>query len=294
MLFVELIVRLVELIIASRKVIQTGVDEVIANLALVAQSGSGKSRILRQFAKYDGVMMVTNTSYDQIVKSILAKIRNKEVDLLAFPEFNKILARKESTMLSTLGILNPLIDEGIDGIEMPNLNISFKPPLKCAEILAVSTPIFNKYLQNWWEIGYAQRHLFETWSYTREQIEQICEYIEDQQHYEEKVFRKDFKKSEIHLDKKYAKVIRPLAFQLSEDLARYVDTVCGVRGIRSQRPKDEETIPFRYAKQLHLLLKANALIEGRDAVNFDDVRTLCDISEHMNLEFSPLRAGRKS
>jgi hypothetical protein len=288
MLFVERITRLVELVIVSPKVQQEIADAVIANLALVAQSGSGKSRILRMFSAYYGVLKITNTSYDQIVKSIFPRIEKKEVTTLLFPEFNKILARKEATMLSSLGILNPLIDEGIDSIEMPNVNIVFNPPLKCSEALAVSSDIFNKYLINWTEIGFAQRHLFESWCYTRKQINQICDYIEEQRHYKEKVFGKNFKKTEIYLDKKFAKVVRPLAFRLIEDLQSYVNKACMGSGAPLLYPKDQQPLPFRYLKQLHLLLKANALVEERDEVNFDDVRTLCDISKCMNLQFNRL------
>lgn len=289
MWYVDEIIELVELTLLSRYVTQDTDDEVMVNLMLVGAAGKGKSRIIRVFKNFPKFKLVTNTSYDQIVGSIIPQVDRGEVITLGYPEFNKILARKEATMLSTIAIQNAMIEEGIDCIEMPKTNIVFKPPLKANQISAITTDVYDRYFPNFWEIGFAQRHIHETWSYTQSQIDDICEKINNNEHLEAQLINHNAVKTRIDIELMYGRALLPVAKRMTSSLMNMAKQIYDGKGIPAYHRKDDEVIPFRYLKQLRLLCQASALERGNRSVDADDYARVRRLSEHMNFEFNLVR-----
>jgi len=259
------------------------------NLMLVGCSGKGKSRIIQLFSKFPKFKLVTNTSYDQIVSKIIPEIDRGEVITLGYPELNKLLSRKEATMLSTIAIQNSMMEEGIDCIEMPHANIKFVPALKANQICAITTDIFDKYFQNFWEIGYAQRHIFETWRYTEYQIDTMCERINRNEHLQQEMMNHNADVTRIDIEPMYGRALVPIAKRMTSSLMNMAKQIYKGRGIPEYHRKDDEVIPFRYLKQLRLLCQASALERGNRSVDADDYARIRRLSEHMNFEYNLVR-----
>lgn len=288
MLFVDDIIELVELTLLSRYVEQDTDDKQMVNLMLVGAAGKGKSRIIRLFSKFPKFKLVTNTSYDQIVKKLLPEIERGDVNTFGYPEFNKMLARKESTMASTLGIQNAVIEEGIDCIEMPYVNVKYDPPLKASQILAITTDVYDKYFQHFWEIGFAQRHIHETWGYTPEQINEICLNISSNEKAQDKLINHNAEMSRIDMDAMYGRALIPVANRMTKSMMDMANSIYAAKRIPKIHVKDDEVIPFRYLKQLRLLCQASALERDSKEVEFEDYKRVRRLSTHMNFDFNTL------
>ena len=288
MWYVDDIIELTELALISRYVEQDTDDPAMVNVIFVGSAGKGKSRIIKVFSKFPKLKLVTNTSYDQIASKIMPEIDKGEVLTLAFPEFNKILQRKESTMLSTIATLNSLVEEGYDCVEMPHQNVKYDPALKVNEILAITTDVYDKYFQNFWEIGFAQRHIHETWSYTQAQIDDICERIHRNEHLETKLINHNCKVTPIKMDSMFSRALTPLATTMTKSLMDMAKKIYEGKGIPNYHRKDSEVIPFRYLKQLRLLCQASALERGNREVDIEDYKRIKRLSTHMNFDFNVL------
>jgi predicted SnoaL-like aldol condensation-catalyzing enzyme len=282
-------IELAELTLLSRYVEQGTDDEVMVNVMFVGAPSKGKSRIIKLFSKFPKFKLVTNTSYDQIVSKIIPEIDRGDVITLGYPEFNKLLARKEATMLSTIAIQNSMIEEGIDCIEMPHANIKFDPALKANQICAITTDIYDKYFQNFWEIGFAQRHIHETWRYTQSQIDDICEKINNDEHLEDQLINHNASVTRIGIEPMYGRALLPIAKRMTSSLMNMAKQIYKGRGIPDYHRKDDEVIPFRYLKQLRLLCQASALERGNRSVDVEDYVRIRRLSEHMNFEFNLVR-----
>jgi predicted SnoaL-like aldol condensation-catalyzing enzyme len=286
MWYVDEVIELVELSLLSRYVEQCIDDKVMVNLMLVGAAGKGKSRIIKVFRNFPKFKLVTNTSYSEIVGSIIPQIDRGEVITLGYPEFNKILARKETTMLSTIAIQNAMIEEGIDCIEMPKTNIEFRPALKANQILAITTDVYDRYFQNFWEIGFAQRHIHETWRYTQSQIDDICERINNNEHLESQLINHNASMTRIEIEPMYGRALLPIAKRMTSSLMGMAKQIYEGKGIPEYHRKDDEVIPFRYLKQLRLLCQASALERGNRSVDDEDYDRVRRLSEHMNFDFN--------
>jgi predicted SnoaL-like aldol condensation-catalyzing enzyme len=284
--YVDDMIELALLTLLSRYVEQDTEDKVMVNLTFVGAAGKGKSRIIKLFSRFPKFKLVTNTSYDQIVGKIIPEIDRGDVLTLGYPEFNKLLARKESTMLSTIAIQNSLIEEGIDCIEMPHANIKFVPSLKANQIAAITTDIFDKYFQNFWEIGYAQRQIFETWRYTLEQIDDMCERVNRNEHLQQEMINHNAEVTRIDIEPMYGRALVPIAKRMTMSLKNMAKQIYKGKGIPEYHRKDDEVIPLRYLKQLRLLCQASALERGSSSVSIEDYERVRRLSRHMNFDFN--------
>ena len=207
---------------------------------------------------------------------------------MIFPEFNKIVGRKETTARNTVGLIQEICEEGVPNIELPYFVRSFNPPAK-ANVLIGLTPSFLKaHIIDWWGMGFAQRFIPVSWSYSNQQIHDILQYIEKQLHLKEKIYSNDFEEKEIAISERKAKKLENYALRICEDMTDYVERLCIDRRLLFNR-RTEKELPFRFQERLQRFLKAIALLNGRDRVHNRDIYEFKKLFEFMNLRFEDLR-----
>lgn len=244
-------------------------NEKAVNLLLIANPEAGKTELLKKFYQNKGVAVLTDVTAYSISRDLLHKIQNKEIRHIIIPDLIKVLSRKTSTVQNLITFLNSLIEEGIISIKTYAMNIEFQNPVNCGLITSITQEIFEDKRRNWGKIGFLSRCLPVSWSYTKEQVLEIYDYIYSEKYMHENVYVLKLPKTEkeIKIDKDYAKMLTPYVKELADSYKMY---------------------GFRYQKQFQVLAKANALMNKRDEVTEKDIIELQKILKFTNIKFNPL------
>ena len=267
LLYTEKPAKLIELAIASSFL----KGDKSVNVALIGDSGDGKTLMLRHYGKIDKVICVTDTTYYGITNKYLPLIERNEVNTLLFTDFIKIVERKTSTRQNMLTILNALIEEGITEIEMPNLSIKTKNPIRCGIVIAI-TPECFMHLTKIGYLTFLQRMLPVSYSYTEKQVSGIMDYIKRQFHLKEDFYKKTFKDKKITLDYKYTHGFKDTIQSLTDEYGRF----------------NMKIKPFRLQIMYQSLLKASALLRCDNKVTKKDEEILKDLLKYVTFKMPNL------
>jgi hypothetical protein len=287
MLYTERIERIAEVAIATQYV-KDEADSRPVNLMFVTLSGGGKSALLlEKFGAVQGVKALGDVTYDSIAKVYLDQIYRKEIRTLILAEFNKIIGRKATTARNTLGIINELGEEGVPSIDLPFFHRSWEPPVRCNILIGLTPSFLNAHLLDWWGYGFAQRYLFITWNYSKEQETKILRYVQKQLHLKKGLYSKALKEKKIELSERLARKLEDYSIRICEDMTDYVEKLCLSRRWKFDRELERE-LPFRTQMRLQKFLKAMALVNGRSKVTSFEIREFKLLFNFMNLRFIDL------
>jgi hypothetical protein len=177
--------------------------------------------------------------------------------------------------------MNALIEEGVYRIQ--TFYITIEDKVKIGLITSTTTQDFISKRSEWLSIGFINRMIPISYSYTEVDRIEILKKIANQQ-------IEDIKEEKLSV---IAKEIKPNP-EIFNELIPYAQTIDKEFSIPIEKkngtytktiPKPE---PFRRQKQLEILLMANALLNERDQVTQEDLEWFKSVARWINLDFNPL------
>jgi hypothetical protein len=138
-------------------------------------------------------------------------------------------------------------------------------------IMIPPDPFFDK-RHNWGRMGFC-RALPVTYKYKPSTQTEILSYIQNQEHLKEKTVKLKLPEHSrvIKLDPELAKQIEPFAKSLVDEYSKY-----------------QKVYGFRYQRQLQTLVKAIALLKGKDQVDEECLDELEELLNYINFEFNKI------
>lgn len=226
------------------------------SLLLIGDVGIGKTEIITNF-KSSRILFMTDLSYMGLLEELKDK---KDVTHIIIPDFIKITKKKRSTSDNLISLINAGTEEGIGNIHLQN----FKEDFKGKRIGIITSTTKSSYYGNkkaWSGIGFLDRFLICSYSYSDDTIEAIIKYIN-----EEKYLNKTIKEQ--------IKNLKKVSIKTKTTLNEKLNPLIHKR--------------FRSLKNLQALVKCNALLRGSNIVENSDVEEVTRLSKYINLEFNEI------
>ena len=267
MIGVNRISKLIELVLRTAYL----VGEKPVSLALVSdRPESGKTQMIKQFDKNKKIGFVTDATAFGIWRDFKDKLENNQVNHLLFPDFLTAISRQRATVDSLITTLNPLIEEGL-----AELHTGFLKPLKITSphpigiILAMIKAPFDKNKANWEGNGFLSRLLVCSYKYSDSTVKEIFISILNGEYRGESAINIKFPDSNIEVN---------CSIEHGAHIVSLMNRII---------TKDSEiaVYGFRMLKDMRRLAMANALIDGRDYVNSNDVEMVETLCFHLNEEY---------
>jgi hypothetical protein len=271
MLFVDNIRKIVKLGIASSYLKD---EETYLNILLVANPEAGKTSILLSFdfSKLKNVYTFTDMTKSSI-QTFIKKLNNpkEELKYVILPDLVSVFSHGKDTRRALVGLLNVAIEEGVREVSTYISGLvdikSLKEPVKFGLATGVTKQVLLNMARYWRGIGFISRLLPVSYDYTKEQIEEIREYIASSKEIFTKKEVLKLKPKSVECDKDYVLHFEPYINKLSIAQMLY---------------------GFRYTRQFRIMLKANALLRGSDKVTDKDVEEVERLMKWVNLDFNKL------
>lgn len=236
---------------------------------IVAEPEHGKTEILSSFEGVRGVMFILDiTAYGYTI--IFSRILTKEIRRLIFPDFSRILARSRKVVDGVVSMINAIVEDGINwAILTKNVQwmTNIKERIYAGVTIAITPDSLDFIRKKYKEMGFLSRILPFYYTYNSEDMEKIHESIKcrkSNEIYNQLKLPKE--EVEVSMSKHLADKLDPAVKLLTKVLSSYTG--------------------FRLRRQLQTLCKANALIDGRNEVNIEDVK---EILAFIPFFFNPIR-----
>jgi hypothetical protein len=246
------------------------------SLLIIAKPESGKTEALKKFIINKNVAYLSDVTAYGIQRDYLPKIEAGEVRHIIIPDLLKPLSRKESTVNSFITMLNSLIEEGISSMSTYATPgpVTFKKPVKCGLITAITSDEFKDHRHNWRKKGFLSRTIPFSYKYGMNTVTKVFNSILDLDYAKEHDIKLDIPKQDIaiKLNPKYARAILPSTATIAEA---------------------QQTYGFRLQKQFQALLQASALDRKRRAVNSSDVDRILHLMNWINFNENEIAPRRK-
>ena len=226
------------------------------SLLVVGDSGMGKTEIISGFDS-KRILFLTDLSYMGLLDELKA---NKDLTHIIIPDFIKITMKKRTTSSNLISLLNAVTEEGIGNIHLLHFKEDFKGK-KIGIITSTTKLSYNQNKKSWRGIGFMDRMLVCSYSYSDQTIDEIIKYIN-----EEKYLKKDTKEK--------LKMIKNVNITSKPILNEKLNPLIHKR--------------FRTLKSLQTLVKCNALLRGSKSVEQEDIDEITRLSKFLNLEFNEI------
>ncbi len=250
-----------------------------ASLLLIAKPESGKTSTVTKFYDLSFVYFTNEITAKALVDKVFKQVESKEKRFIVIPDILNCVRKSTYTREPLLQTLKSLVDEGVTNIQTPYKEYCFHTPIKAGLITAITrsdlyTDAHGRYslYSDLQRMGFLSRMIPFSYEYPIDKVVKIFRYIESGNAEESNVavpriqaFRKE-------------KLYQPsqMLFKDLEIISRKLATCSDSYGLRVQ-------------KNLQKLCYANALINGRDQVNSDDIEKVLYLGNWMNFDFNPLR-----
>jgi len=273
MLFVDDIVKIVRLGIASSYLKD---EKNYLNLMLLSYPEAGKSSILLHF-RFDKLKSVftftdlTKTKLEKLLKDFTGNPH--KIKYVIVPDFTRLKSHGRETEKGIIGLLNSGIEEGIREITSyyggsMHETIPFKEPV----FFGMASSMTRYYSEDrrrtkyWVGIGFLSRFLPVSFTYSKEQIKKIREYIQ--------VGNDLFDEPEkLKLKEMCVECPQELISQLDPYVDKLLNEAYAMFG-------------FRYTRQFRLMLKANALLRESNLVEQQDLDEVKKLMRYINLDYN--------
>ena len=236
------------------------------SMLLLANVGGGKTEILKKFNKNKGIAYVTDATAYGLTKEYLNEIEKGNIHHIMIPDLITPLSKQTATRQGFISFLNGLIEEGIADMHSYAVQFNTKKDLKCGLITALAKEDFDKNYYRWSNMGFLSRCIPVSYSYGTKEIKQIFDHISAEdtiKNTKEKV--KNIKKH-IKGNEEIHKKLYPI--------------------VNYAMNKSREKYGFRKLKQFKTLLKANAYLNERNAINMDDYNEIVRLLNYVNTEYN--------
>lgn len=261
---IEIIREAVELTLISARI----EGEQPGSLLITAEVEEGKTHLVSQYMSNSGVAYLADATAYGIVEEYLTEIRSGRIRHLIFPELIRPLERQKETASSFVAFLGELIEEGIKEIQTYNTRIRLPTPVKAGVIACIARGSLKDRIPHWNSTGFLSRFLAVSYSYGDETAEQVrTNIIEGKSSEPRNLVLPEQQK--VHVPEEIARGLASMAVGLAQGLYPPLHG-------------------FRMQKHLQRLAMASALRAGRDSVNKDDFVKIHEITNYINLDYTPL------
>jgi len=238
---------------------------------LVADSGTAKSKVLKQVNGNDGIHLTDSFSSQGLFQLMQADPTNK-IRFIVMPDLNPTLSRQQKTVTATVANLLTLTMDGtcrIDDGRQEKL-LQHKP---IGLLSGVTPDIFKTQSKRWFSLGLTRRIIPLFYEYTSETERKLLDIVS-----EGKITSSDFPPLKIELNGSHAphiahgesKVIEGLGIQFGVNLgmAKSKDSSGTVKWFV------RKIVPVSPVVILRTLAQANAIRYGRGRVSDADITFL--------------------
>jgi hypothetical protein len=226
------------------------------SLLVIGEAGIGKTEIITGFSS-PKILFLTDLSYMGLLKELK---ENKDLTHIIIPDFIKITQKKRSTADNLISLLNALTEDGVGKISLCNFNEDFQGR-KMGIITSTTKASFHQNKQAWNSIGFLDRFLVCSYSYSSETIDEIIKYINEEKYLSKKI-------------KEKVKITKKIDIRTKSSLNEKLNVLIHKR--------------FRTLKALQSLVKCNAILRGSDIVENIDIDEVSRLSKYLNLDFNPI------
>ncbi len=268
-----------------RLTLQTGYVkhcETPVNLLLIAKPEHAKTSAMAAF-KIKGTFTTNNITQAVIISKILPMIENEGLKHLIIPDLLNAIEKDYTTRQGFLNLVKTLIEEGITSLDTFNLrtNKVYSPPIKCGLITGTTSESYRGYYDEtekrwkggvkyeWKRIGLLSRFVPFSYEYELSKINRIFKCIENEELQKTPMPKQSIKRKMIEVQG------NPELFAQFEILSLKLGQEAGCYGLRMQR-------------NLQVLAKANAILNGRKEVIQNDIETVLRLGNWINDRFNPL------
>lgn len=237
------------------------------SVIIVALPESGKTETLMKFAKNKKIMILSDATAFGIRRDVIPAVRSGHLNHIIIPDLLKPLNRGRDAVNDFVTLLNSLTEEGVGNIATYNEIIEGNKELvTCGLLSSITADAMNDKRRNWGKLGFLSRSIIISYAYSKVSVEKILGYLQEQTYTKEK--------NDIILDLPNEKK----DILLSSERAKYISDKIII-------PAQKEGLyGFRATKQGNVMLKAHALLNGREEVNDDDVKAIEKIIYWINFE----------
>jgi hypothetical protein len=247
------------------------------SIVLLGNPESGKSSILLSFKYPEGVKVLSDVTRLKLITLLKGlKEPEKELRYLIIPDMTVVRSHQKLVERGIISFFNSALEEGIYDITQyfgsGVVNItSLKKPLRFGIATSLTKQIIEDRRRQgfWYSTGFLSRFLPVSFSYTREQIEKIREYIAGG--------------AELVDD------IEKLSLRGKPKLVSCnVDDVLCFKEYIDRLAAASFTYGFRYTRQFRLMLKAHAMLRGSEKVEPVDIEAVKKLLKWVNLDYNPV------
>lgn len=251
-------------------------DERPLSVMIIAPVESAKTLVLRRYClKAENCLYMTDVTAHGILKKSnqLKDFRSGRLSHLVIADLMPSLSRKQTTVSTLISFLNSLIEEGIVNISTYITHIDEEFEVRAGLLTAIPSEPFRDHRRRWGSMGFLSRALPVTYGYKPSTRAEILSYIESQEHLKEKTFNLKLPDEPklIELPFELAKKIEPYASSLADEYSKY-----------------QKVYGFRYQRQLQTLVKAIALLKGKDEVDKECLDELEEVANYINFQFNKI------
>lgn len=245
------------------------------SILIVSKPESGKTEMLLKFSRNKKILTLTDATAFGIRRDVVPAVRAGEINHILIPDLLKPLNRSRDAVNDFVTILNSLIEEGIGDITTYNekqISEDRKEMAQCGILTSITPEELMDRRRKWGKLGFLSRAIPISYRYSKESVEKILGFISNQNYKDDKdyITFNDLpnKKQDIELSLEKAKYIIKKAVVPAQAEGLY---------------------GFRTARQFIVLLKSNALMNGRTYVNDNDVEEIEKLLYWINFELKEIK-----
>jgi hypothetical protein len=247
-----------------------------ASLLFIAKPESGKTTTISKFSLQPYVYFTNEITVKILVDQILKQIETRQKRFILIPDILNCVKKSAYTREPLLQTLKTLVDEGVTNIQTPYKQYQFPTAIKAGLISAITgSDLYAKQgryslYNDLQRMGFLSRMIPFSYQYPIEKFVKIFHYIESgcvDEAEPVKIPKIVKREKQFHPD---PNLFRDLE-NISRKLAQFSDSY-----------------GFRVQKNLQKLCYANAMLNGRNAVNIEDVQKVLHLGNWMNFDFNAL------
>lgn len=263
------------------------------NIMLIAGAECGKTRLLNQFSCKKAYKTL-DLSPKIISNSLIPKLSKEEISYLIIPDLIQMLGHKKSTVDSTIGFLNAIIEEGVKDNDFYGQEFHLNKKVNVGLITAITTIEFYQNIYKWNSIGFLHRILPISYDYKEETINNIHKIISDGELFEDinEIKMKKGQKASIKIPKAQSEDILSIVYRIRDRFSELkIKTYKGSKN-RSQYELKFDIKGFRLHDRLRQLARAICWLDSkgeRKEVNASDVNKLRSLSNMLNFPNTTLK-----
>lgn len=226
------------------------------SLLLVAPPEQSKTHYLLSF-KTKHSHLSTDLSYSGLTELL---VRNNKIKHIVVPDFLKVTEKNQSTKKSIISFLNAYLEEGIYNINLANKQEINLKGRSGGIITSTTKESFFQNMKNWSGLGFKSRFIIASYEYSKETMQELIKKIVNEES------TKNQEAKILSYRQKYIK-INPECYN---EIVQFSDN------------------SPRKLKNLKVLCKALALLNGNDEVTQKEVYEIGKLNKYLNIRFNKI------